>query len=63
MAGVILVILVMLVLGPIGLFAGGAAWSALLGASLDTYKKTESVEPAESSRSPGLAPQRDWPNR
>jgi hypothetical protein len=48
MAGVIIVILVMLLLGPIGLFAGGAAWSALLGASLDTYKKTESAEPAES---------------
>ena len=48
MAGVILLIVVMLVLGPIGLFAGGAAWSALLGASLDTYKKTEAAEPAET---------------
>ena len=48
MAGVILVIVVMLVLGPIGLVAGGAAWSALLGAALDTYKKTESAESAES---------------
>jgi hypothetical protein len=47
MAGVILVIAVMLVLGPIGLFVGGALWSALLGAALDTYKKTESAEPAE----------------
>ena len=48
MVGVILLIVVMLVLGPIALFAGGAAWSALLGASLDTYKKTEAPEPAES---------------
>jgi hypothetical protein len=34
-AGALLTVLVMLVVGPFLLFAGGAAWSALLGSALD----------------------------
>ena len=48
MAGAIVVIVVMLVLGPMALFAGGAAWSALLGAALDTDKKAQAAEPGSA---------------
>ncbi|MGH9035071.1 MAG: hypothetical protein ACRD0O_04850 [Acidimicrobiia bacterium] len=37
MAGALAMVLVMLVVGPFLLFAGGAAWSALLGSTLDAY--------------------------
>jgi hypothetical protein len=35
MAGALAVVVVMLVVGPFLIFAGGAAWSALLGSALD----------------------------
>ena len=35
MPGALIVVLVMLVVGPFLIFAGGAAWSALLGSALD----------------------------
>ena len=49
MVGVIIIAVVMLVLGPIALFVGGAVWSALVGqsASADAerrYQGTEHVE-------------------
>lgn len=34
MAGALIVVLVMVLLGPIGLFVGGALWSAFLGRAL-----------------------------
>ncbi|MGH8990364.1 MAG: hypothetical protein ACRDZ7_02425 [Acidimicrobiia bacterium] len=37
MAGASVVVLVMLVIGPVLIFAGGAAWSALLGSTLDAW--------------------------
>ncbi|HEY3238236.1 MAG TPA: hypothetical protein VGL92_01635 [Acidimicrobiia bacterium] len=37
MAGPLVVVVVMLVIGPFAIFAGGAAWSALLGSALDAY--------------------------
>jgi hypothetical protein len=37
MAGALVMVLVMLVVGPFLIFAGGAAWSALLGSALDAY--------------------------
>lgn len=41
MAGVIVLIVVMLVLGPFALFVGGALWSALLGGLLDLDRRAE----------------------
>jgi hypothetical protein len=35
MAGAVVVVLVMVLLGPIGLFVGGALWSAFIGRALD----------------------------
>ncbi len=37
MAGAVVMVLVMLLVGPFLIFAGGAAWSALLGSALDTH--------------------------
>jgi hypothetical protein len=34
MAGAVIVVLVMVLLGPIGLFVGGALWSAFIGRAL-----------------------------
>ncbi len=39
MPGPLLMVLVMLVVGPFLLFAGGAAWSALLGSTIDAYSR------------------------
>jgi hypothetical protein len=49
MAGGLAVVVVMLVLGPFLIFAGGAAWSALLGSALDAYRRQPHPEnqPAE----------------
>jgi len=35
MAGAVIVVLVMVLLGPIALFVGGALWSAFIGRALD----------------------------
>ncbi|MDQ3945456.1 MAG: hypothetical protein M3357_09965 [Actinomycetota bacterium] len=37
MAGALAVVVVMVVVGPFLIFAGGAAWSAVLGSALDAY--------------------------
>jgi hypothetical protein len=37
MAGAWALVVVMLLVGPFLTFAGGAAWSALLGSALDVY--------------------------
>jgi hypothetical protein len=49
MAGAVIVVLIMVLLGPIALFVGGALWSAFLGRALDDYGRrphTEAAEPA-----------------
>jgi hypothetical protein len=48
-AGVLIVVLVMLVVGPFLIFAGGAAWSALVGSALDAHGR----DPDPESRPPG----------
>jgi hypothetical protein len=50
MAGAVIVVLVMVLLGPIGLFVGGALWSAFIGRALDEAgrQRAEASEPAES---------------
>ena len=49
MAGVIILIAVMLVLGPFALFVGGALWSALLGTVLEADRRNaEADAPAET---------------
>ena len=45
-AGALVVVLVMLVVAPALLFAGGAAWSALLGSTLDADARRRAAEPA-----------------
>jgi hypothetical protein len=54
MAGAVIVVVVMLLLGPIALFAGGAAWSAFLGRALDEDRRragaaSDAVEGAGAS--------------
>ena len=44
MLGALVMVLVMVLVGPILIFAGGAAWSALVGSALDTSRR----EPSES---------------
>ncbi|MEW6472754.1 MAG: hypothetical protein AB1679_10820 [Actinomycetota bacterium] len=39
MAGAVIVVLVMLLLGPIALFVGGALWSAFIGRALDEDRR------------------------
>ena len=39
MAGALIVVFMMLVVGPFLIFAGGAAWSALVGSTLDDYSR------------------------
>lgn len=48
MGGALVLVLVMLLVGPVLLFAGGAAWSALLGSTLDSSSRLE----AENSGRP-----------
>lgn len=39
MAGAVIVVVVMLLLGPVALFAGGALWSAFIGRALDADRR------------------------
>jgi hypothetical protein len=41
MWGAVLVVIVMLLLGPMGLFVGGALWSALIGNALSADRPAE----------------------
>jgi hypothetical protein len=40
--GALILVLVMVLVGPFLLFAGGAAWSALVGTALDTSAREAS---------------------
>jgi len=39
MWGAVIVVIVMLLLGPIALFVGGALWSAMVGGSLEADRR------------------------
>ena len=39
MAGAAIVVVVMVLLGPVALFAGGALWSAFIGRALDADRR------------------------
>ena len=46
MVGAVIVVLVMVLLGPIVLFVGGALWSAFIGRALDEDRRRAASEAA-----------------
>ena len=66
MVGVVLILLVLFVIGPIGLFVVGAIWSALIGWLLGRRRRrarrrrSSGVRVPDGRRCPG---QRVWPKR
>ena len=48
MAGAVIVVLVMVLLGPIGLFVGGALWSAFIGRALEEDRRSAGATEADS---------------
>jgi hypothetical protein len=46
MVGAVIVVLVMVLLGPIALFVGGALWSAFIGRALDEDRRRAEFQAA-----------------
>jgi hypothetical protein len=40
MWGAVIIVIVMVLLGPVGLFMGGALWSALIGKALEADRRS-----------------------
>ena len=48
MTGAVIIVIVMLLLGPVGLFVGGALWSAMVGRALEADRRAAAEStPAE----------------